>query len=117
MVATELMRPLGFTVDVAHDGIEAYKKFISGNYSLAIVDVRMDGMDGLELARRIRAHEQHSKNPPLYILCVTANAIVGERDRCIEAGMDDYLAKPYNISEFQQKLSHVFTQWAMARAA
>jgi CheY-like chemotaxis protein len=69
------------------------------------MDVQMPVMDGLEATRRIRSKEQGTAMH-LKIVAITANALDGDRDKCIEAGMDDYLTKPIHISELREILKY-----------
>ena len=66
----------------------------------------MPVMDGIEAARRIRATERAGQHPPVPIIAMTANAMQGDRERCIEAGMDDYITKPIKAEQLFERLSH-----------
>ena len=96
-----LLQKLGCTVDIAGNGLEAVELVCRGNqYDLILMDCMMPEMDGYEATMRLRAREADMIAPRTPILALTASAIDGDRERCIEAGMDDYLAKPFTASEF-----------------
>lgn len=94
---------LGYDCDIAPTGHAALKMLGERRYPLLLCDCHMPGMDGFELTRNIRNNEHGETHMP--IIAVTANAVPGEAQRCRAAGMDDYLAKPIEISALQGKLS------------
>ncbi len=94
---------LGYDCDIASTGHAALKKLGERSYPLLLCDCHMPGMDGFELTRAIRTNENGQAHMP--IVAVTANAVPGEAQRCRAAGMDDYLAKPIEISALQAKLN------------
>jgi CheY-like chemotaxis protein/HPt (histidine-containing phosphotransfer) domain-containing protein len=100
---------LGCVVDVANDGLEAVQACSSNSYDLILMDCQMPVMDGFQATRAIR--EQGSRRVP--IIAVTANAMEGEREKCLDAGMDDYLAKPVRPEDLIAKLE----QWLGALPA
>jgi CheY-like chemotaxis protein len=91
MVARLMLKHAGFNVDLAKDGSEAVEAHSSNPYDVILMDCQMPGMDGWEATSRIR----QLKQPQPFIIAVTANALVGDRERCLAAGMDDYLSKPF----------------------
>ncbi|MEI7744753.1 MAG: response regulator, partial [Chloroflexota bacterium] len=93
-LATALLERLGCTVDVAGDGVETLEATRRASYDLVLMDCQMPEVDGFEATRRIRARETAEHLPRMRIVAMTANAMAGDRERCIESGMDDYLAKP-----------------------
>ncbi len=104
-LALELLHDLGLITDVAHHGREAVEKLQNTRYDLVLMDIQMPEMDGLEATRRIRAFEVHEPHTP--IIAMTAQAMSGDRERCLEAGMDDYLTKPID----PDKLLDALLRW------
>jgi PAS domain S-box-containing protein len=92
--AAAMLRKAGFAVDVADDGVHALEAFDRGGYDIIMMDVQMPEMDGYETTRAIRRREGSDGHS--IIIAMTAHAMKGDRERCLEAGMDDYLAKPIN---------------------
>jgi CheY-like chemotaxis protein/HPt (histidine-containing phosphotransfer) domain-containing protein len=95
----------GFASEAANDGVEGLEKWRSGRYALLLSDVHMPRMDGYELTRRIRAEEGARALPHTPIVALTASALKGEAERCLAAGMDDYLAKPVSIASLAATLA------------
>jgi two-component system sensor histidine kinase/response regulator len=95
-VVKRMLAKGGFEVDVAENGEQALRKFTSGtHYDLIFMDCQMPRMDGYEAARRIRIFEQNSGDGShIPIIALTANAMQGDREKCLNAGMDDYIPKP-----------------------
>ena len=94
---------LGIQADIATHGEEAFSLYQANDYQLLLTDCHMPGMDGYELTRKIREIEKES-GAHLPVIAITANALSGEQQRCIAAGMDDYLSKPVEISVLDAKL-------------
>lgn len=103
-VACLMMERLEVSVDTAMSGQEAIGKFDSGHYDLIFMDCQMPGMDGFETALAIRAQEQEKRLSKTVIVALTANAMEGDRKRCLDAGMDDYMSKPISLSGLNQVL-------------
>jgi signal transduction histidine kinase/FixJ family two-component response regulator/HPt (histidine-containing phosphotransfer) domain-containing protein len=96
---------LGLAADSVNDGIEALEAWAAGQYSAVLADIHMPRMDGYELTRRIRAAEAEGrKSGRTPIVAVTANAMKGEEERCIEADMDAYLVKPVSVDRLRTTL-------------
>jgi CheY-like chemotaxis protein len=96
-VLVRQLRLLGLAADTAEDGREALAKWAPGRYAAVLADLHMPGMDGYELTRRLRTAEADSGGARTPVVAVTANAMRGEEERCLAAGMDAYLAKPVAI--------------------
>ena len=97
-LAQHLLEGRGHHVTIANNGREALELLERGQFDLALVDVQMPEMDGLQLTAAIREKEVHTK-AHLPIIAMTAYAMKGDRERCLEAGMDDYIAKPINSTQ------------------
>jgi len=93
MLATAILKKAGHKVEVAADGIEAVEAESSLSFDAVLMDIQMPRMDGLEAAGTIRKLED-SERANVYIIAMTANALMGDRDTCFSAGMNDYLPKP-----------------------
>ncbi len=98
------LKKLGCRFELAEDGLEALKMWLSGGFSVLLTDCHMPGMDGFELTTEIRRLEQEQDLPHTLIIAVTADAMSGELQNCLSAGMDDYLAKPVEFKSLKSKL-------------
>jgi len=104
-VALLMLEKRGYTADVVSSGREALEAVKGRKYDLVFMDCQMPDMDGYEAARAIRKLEGFSRHTP--IVAMTANALEGDRQKCLDAGMDDYLSKPVEAEE----LSRVLAKW------
>jgi CheY-like chemotaxis protein len=102
MVAGAMLKRLGLQADMADNGAEALQALTVADYDLVLMDCRMPVMDGMEATRALRARESGERRLP--VIALTASAIAGERERCLAAGMDDYLAKPVRLEELAAAL-------------
>ena len=98
-----VLRTLDCDVDLATSGREAVRKFHQGGYDLVLMDCHMPDLDGLEATRQIRAIEGPNQRVP--IVAVTAGTVPGAREACLQAGMDDFIAKPFALSTLRRKAS------------
>ncbi|HEY3781063.1 MAG TPA: response regulator [Fimbriimonadaceae bacterium] len=103
-VAIQLLSKLDCDVEVAPDGETALEMLEANKYALVLMDVQMPGMDGYETSTEVRRREQGT-NRRAIIVAMTANAMSGDRERCLAAGMDDYLPKPVKPDELQDMLA------------
>jgi signal transduction histidine kinase/DNA-binding response OmpR family regulator len=104
-VAVEELRHVGYDADEASDGQEALRKFESNSYACILMDCQMPVMDGCEAARAMRRSEAHEGRARTPIIAVTAHAFVGERERVLAAGMDDFLSKPFRSDSLGRVLA------------
>lgn len=105
MVAVSLLKKLGFIVDVAENGSEALKSLEQNHYDLVLMDCQMPVMDGYEATLVIRDPTSHVLNHAVPIVAMTANAMGGEREKCLAAGMNDYTTKPVKFEILKKVLS------------
>ena len=104
-VAVKMLEKLGYRVDVASNGNEALAALTRHHYNLVFMDCQMPELDGFDTTRMIRAHEQPGCHLP--IIAMTANAMEGDREHCLDSGMDDFVSKPVK----SQDLNKMLTQW------
>src|SRR6185436_11252746 len=108
-VAVRLLQQFGYSADIAGNGLEAIQALERKPYDVVFMDVQMPVLDGLEATRRIRARQAGDSPPPslaknLVIIAMTANAMQGDREKCVAAGMDDYVPKPVRPETLQQMI-------------
>ena len=105
LVARTFLEDMGYQVDVAESGTDALKKIEERAYAAILMDVQMPGLNGFEVTQRIRNSETPVARIP--IIGMTAHALAGDRERCLAAGMNDYIAKPFRPAELASKLRQV----------
>lgn len=110
-VVQGMLGKAGFNADVATDGVEALEMLTKKQYDLVLMDVQMPRMDGFEATRRIRDARSAVLNHKIPVIAMTAHAMKGDRERCMEAGMDDYISKPLSL----QSLREMITKWTYAQ--
>lgn len=111
LVAREMLSSLGVQVETAVDGAEALARLENEAFALVFMDVQMPVLDGLEATRRLRAREKARSLARTPVVALTANAMAGDRERCLASGMDDYLAKPVN----REHLAGALQRWLPER--
>ncbi len=102
IVAARALKTLGYAADIAPSGEAALDVMRNQRFDLILMDCQMPGMDGYQTATEIRRREAGSQRTP--IVAMTANSVEGDRERCAEAGMDDYVSKPFRISTLERAL-------------
>lgn len=111
VLATTIIKRAGHHVDVARNGVEALDAATARPYDLILMDLHMPEMDGLEAARRIRTLNSDMRRVP--IIALTASAMAADRQKCIAAGMDDFLSKPFEPND----LTNLLAKWGDAQSA
>ena len=101
-VGLSVLYKLGYQADIANNGVEVLKALEQKAYDILFLDVQMPEMDGLEAARQICQRWPAGKRPR--IIAMTGNALMGDREKCLSAGMDDYISKPVRVGELQSAL-------------
>ncbi len=105
LVMLKQLAMLGYRADAVEDGVEALRVLEEERYDLVLMDCQMPELDGYSATRRIRRREDANQRLP--VIAVTAHAMEGDRESCLEAGMDDYVSKPFQVAE----LSAVLERW------
>lgn len=100
-VIEAMLRSLGYRVTLVGDGAQAVQRFDARRFSAVLMDCRLPVMDGYEATRQIRRHMPQNGTP---IIALTANALQGDREACLQAGMNDYLAKPFKRADLERVL-------------
>ncbi len=102
-VALHMLAKMGYRADVAANGLRVLEAVRARSYDVVLMDVQMPEMDGLEAARHIVAEQPDPAARP-WLIALTANAMQGDRERCLAAGLDDYLSKPIKVAELEEAL-------------
>ncbi len=103
-VALQMLKKLGYKADVVANRVEVLQALERQHYDVVLMDLKMPGMDGLEATRIIR--QRWPNNGPK-IIAITAYALEGDREKCIEAGMNDYIAKPVQKEDLARALKDI----------
>jgi CheY-like chemotaxis protein len=112
-VALKLLQKLGLKADVASSGRKALDALDKQQYDLILMDCQMPEMDGYAATGEIRKREGDSRHTP--ICAITANALAGDRDKCLAAGMDDYVSKPISLPDLQAALERLLKEQAASQ--
>ena len=110
-VAVAMLKRLGYRVEAVANGGEAIKALSEIPYDLVLMDCQMPEIDGYEATRWIRSGDSGARNPDIPIIAMTAHAMTGDRERCLAAGMNDYLSKPVQPKGLEQTLA----RWLVSR--
>ena len=114
-LALLLLQKVGYRADVAGNGVEALEALERQPYDIVLMDVEMPEMDGLEATRSIRAEWPRDRQP--YVVAMTANVMTGDRELCLEAGMNDFVEKPVRLEELAATLDRARSRAGWAEAA
>jgi CheY-like chemotaxis protein len=112
-VGSGLLKHFGYSVDVVANGAEVMAALETHVYDVIFLDVQMPEMDGYEAARRIRARWSADESARPRMVAMTSNAMQSDRDRCLEAGMDDYISKPFTVETLRDALER-WGRWSAA---
>ena len=104
MVAQCQLEDFGIEVELADNGRIAVEKLATNRYDIVFMDCQMPVMDGFEASRSIRSAQSNALNPNVPIIAMTANVIKGDREKCLAAGMSDYISKPVDPEKLAQAL-------------
>ncbi|RQU18719.1 response regulator [Burkholderia cenocepacia] len=104
-IALAMLEDTAYQVDVADDGEQALKRLADDRFDVVLMDCQMPKLDGFEATRQLRRREAEAGAPRLPVIALTANALSGDRERCLAAGMDDYLGKPFRRDALLQMLA------------
>ncbi|MBO1926261.1 response regulator [Thiomicrorhabdus sp. 6S2-11] len=110
MLMKAILKKLNLNCDLANDGLEAVEAVKNKRYDLILMDENMPNLNGIEATKQIRIYEQKEQIEPQAIVALTANAMTGDRERFISAGMDDYLTKPINMPELKRVFAEVLVK-------
>ncbi len=105
------LEDLGLTISIANNGLEAFQKRKDGNFDLIFMDIQMPFLDGVEATAEILEYEEDYNQPHVPILALTANALKGDRERFLAAGLDEYTTKPLVRSEIISLLNHFLSDY------
>jgi len=114
-VARAQLQKLGYAVSVVANGFKAVEQARNVEYDLILMDCQMPEMDGYEASRQIRRHEQEAGRKRAYIIAMTAHAMQGDRQKCLEAGMNDYLSKPVRELDLRAAMERYLAQRGKGR--
>ncbi|MGB1927052.1 MAG: response regulator, partial [Rubripirellula sp.] len=103
ILVTHLLKKLGHRVSIAVDGSDAVERWRQNNPDIILMDIQMPVLDGIEATKRIREIEGNDGGH-VTIIAATAGAMIADRDKCLEAGMDDYISKPIRMEDFHRIL-------------
>ena len=104
-VALAMLKKLGCQTDVVANGLEAVRALENASYDLVLMDCQMPEMDGFEATRAVRQKESAASSPSIPLIAMTASAMQADREKCLLAGMSDFIAKPVQSEELAEMLA------------
>ncbi len=105
-VALGILKQLNLSADIANNGLEAIAKLQRQHYHVVLMDCQMPELDGYQATKRIRQGDAGEKNKHIVVIAMTANAMQGDKEKCLQVGMNDYLSKPIDPQKLEKKLIH-----------
>jgi len=105
-----MLKKLGYQVEIAVNGMQSLNALAESHFDLFLMDCEMPEMDGYEATRRIRHSPASPENSRIPVVAITANAFASDREKCLQAGMNDYIAKPIDL----RQLANVLEKWVVA---
>ncbi|MDL2260429.1 response regulator [Deltaproteobacteria bacterium OttesenSCG-928-K17] len=112
MVARGVLEKMGHKVDVVDNGLKAVEALKTNNYDFVLMDCQMPEMDGYRATRVLRDPQSGVLNPAIAVIAMTAHAMAGDRDKCLEAGMNDYISKPFKVNQLRATIE----KWCRPKA-
>ncbi len=113
LITSKLSQHLGYKAETVTNGVDALKKMKSGEFHIVLMDVRMAPINGMETTRMIREGEAGDQSSGAYIIAVTAHALQGDKERCIQSGMNDYLSKPLTLERLEESLNRARSELSL----
>ncbi len=113
LITSKLSQHLGYKAETVSNGVDALQKMKDGDFHIVLMDVRMAPLNGMETTRMIREGEAGDECAGAYIIAVTAHALQGDKERCIQSGMNDYLAKPLTLERLQESLNRARSELSL----
>lgn len=113
LITSKLSQHLGYKAETVNNGVDALRKMKEGDFHIVLMDVRMAPINGMETTRMIREGEAGDQSAGAYIIAVTAHALQGDKERCIQSGMNDYLSKPLTLERLQESLNRARSELSL----
>jgi len=107
LISSQMLIQSGYEVTLCRDGVEAVEAYKNNPLPIILMDCQMPNMNGWDATRAIRKHEKENNMDPAYVLALTADAMQGDREKCIDAGMNDYMSKPFKKKQLIDKLDEI----------
>ncbi|EDY84443.1 ATPase, histidine kinase-, DNA gyrase B-, and HSP90-like domain protein [Verrucomicrobiia bacterium DG1235] len=113
LITSKLSQHLGYEAETVNSGVEALKKMKAEQFDIVLMDVRMAPINGIETTQMIRQGEAGESCSSAYIIAVTAHALLGDKERCLESGMNDYLSKPLTLERLEESLNRARSELSL----
>lgn len=113
LITSKLSQHLGYDAETVTSGVAALKRMKEGEFDIVLMDVRMAPLNGMETTRKIRGGEAGDRSTEAYIIAVTAHALQGDKEKCIQSGMNDYLSKPLTLERLEESLNRARSELSL----